>query len=557
MRRQLENLSEREFDLVVVGGGVYGAAIAWDGSLRGLSVALVERDDFGSGTSFNNAKTVHGGLRYLQHADFRRMRESIRERSILMRIAPHLVHPLPFGVPTYRDFLRSRAALGLALLLNDLVSWDRNRNGDPTQRIPGSRLISREQCLELAPGIPREGLTGAAVWYDCHMHNSDRMTLAFVRSAVEAGAVAANHLEVIGFLRHGERVRGVRARDALGGDEIEIRARVVVNAAGPWVDRVLRLLDSRPRPPLFIPSKAMNLITRPLLAGTALGLSSPKAGRDRDAWIEKGWRFIAVIPWRESSLIGTRHSRFAGEPDDLESKEQDIEGFLAEINQAYPAAKLQREDVRLVHRGLLPMAANPSSGDEVRLLKQYRIEDHRREGIRGLLTVVGVKYTTARDVAEKTVSRVFTLLERSPPRSRSRDTRLYGGNVERFADFMESEASRRPYGLSPEVVRHLVRSYGSAYPEVLRAIEDGRQWAEPVREGSLVIKAEIRYAVREEMALKLSSAVLRRTELGSAGHPGRKGLETAAELMGAELGWSAARREQEIDEVESFYRRRS
>lgn len=558
MRRQLKNLAEREHDLVVVGAGIYGAAIAWDATLRGLSVALIEKDDFGSATSFNSAKTIHGGLRYLQHADFRRMRESIRERSTLMRIAPHLVHPLAFLVPTYRDLTRSRAALGLALLLNDLVSLDRNRNGDPSKIIPGGRLVSRDECLSLAPGIAAEGLSGGAIWYDCHMHNSDRMTLAFVRSAAEAGAAVANHLEAAGFLRQRARVTGVRAKDLLGGEDLDIRGKVVINATGPWVERLLRLLGGGPRPPLFIPSKAMNLITRPLLEATALGLSSLRAHRDRDALVAKGWRFITIVPWRGTSLIGTRHSTFAGEPDGVEASELDIEEFLGEINQAYPAAKLRREDVRLVHHGLLPMAPAVSGGDEVTLVKQYRIHNHgREEGIDGLLSVVGVKYTTARNVAEKTVDRVLDVLGKQSPHCRSRETPLYGGKIERFAEFMEGEVSKRPYGLAPELARHLVLSYGSAYREVARAMEENRSWAEPVTAGSPVTKAEVRYAVREEMAETLSSVVLRRTELGSAGHPGRECLETCASIMVSELGWSEARRKQEIDDVEAFYRKRS
>jgi len=561
MRRSLKDLAEREFDLLVVGGGVYGAAIAWDATLRGLSVALVEKDDFGGATSFNSAKTIHGGLRYLQHADLRRMRESVRERSTLMRIAPHLVHPLAFLLPTYHDLRRSRAALGLALLLNDLVSFDRNRNGERSKFIPGGRLISREDCLARAPGIASEGLTGGAVWYDCHMHNSDRMTLGFVRSAAEAGAEVANHLEVTGFLRQGARVTGVRAKDGLGGEDIDIRARLVVNAAGPWVDRVLALLDDRPRAPLFIPSKAMNLVTRPLLEATALGLASPRAHHHRDAFISKGWRFITIVPWRGTSLIGTQHSAYQGGPGGVEASERDIEEFIAEINQAYPAAKLRREDVRLVHRGLLPAASPGSRGEEITLLKQYRIHDHgRQEGIPGLLSLVGVKYTTARDVAEKTVDRVFEIWGRRAPPSRGRESPLYGGNIHDFEEFVMligAEASKRSYGLAPEVVRHLALSYGSAQGEVLRAVEESPSWAEPVSEGTPVVKAEIRYAVREEMAKTLGSVILRRTELGSAGHPGRACLATCAAIMGTELGWSEARRQQEIDEVEAFYRTRS
>ena len=215
---------------MVVGAGVYGAATAWDASLRGLSVALIDKADFGSGTSFNNLKTIHGGIRYLQHADFKRMRESVRERRNLMRIAPHLVHPLPFLVPTYRGgFMKSRAVMRMALVVNDLVSWDRNRLDDRQKHLPAGRALGRDECLQLAPGLESENLTGGVLWHDAQMHNSDRLTLSFVLSAAEEGAVVANFVEATNLIRARGRVVGVQARDALeDADGLEIRGKLVV-----------------------------------------------------------------------------------------------------------------------------------------------------------------------------------------------------------------------------------------------------------------------------------------------------------------------------------------
>ena len=202
MKRDIAALADREFDLVVVGAGVYGAATAWDASLRGLSVALIDKGDFGSGTSFNSLKTIHGGLRYLQHADFTRMRESVRERRNLMRIAPHLVHPLPFLVPTYRgSLLKTRTVMRAALFINDLVSWDRNELADRQKHLPAGKALTRDACLEMAPGIERDGLTGGVLWYDAQMYNSDRLTLSFVLSAAKEGAVVANYVEATELIR--------------------------------------------------------------------------------------------------------------------------------------------------------------------------------------------------------------------------------------------------------------------------------------------------------------------------------------------------------------------
>ena len=544
MKRDIAALADRAFDLVIVGAGVYGAATAWDASLRGLSVALIDKGDFGSGTSFNNLKTIHGGLRYLQHADFTRMRESVRERRNLMRIAPHLVHPLPFLVPTYRgSLLKSRTAMRAALFVNDLVSWDRNELADRQKHLPAGRALTRDACLEMARGIEREGLTGGVLWYDAQMHNSDRLTLSFVLSAVKEGAVVANHVEATELIRDGSQVKGVRARDVLSEDDgLELRGRLVVNAAGPWVDG----LSPAPRK-LFHLSKAMNLVTRPIVGDVAIGVTSRRPHRDEDAVVSAGGRFLCLVPWRDVTLVGTSHAPFDGRPDELEATEEDILELIEDVNEAYPDAKLARRDVRLVHRGLLPRAPGSLNGVGITLQKTYRLDDHREDGIEGLLTIVGVKYTTARDVAEKAVDRALALLQKAPSASRSSETALVGGDIESFDDFVASATGDAP----PDVMRHLVYTYGSTYSEILKGDR------ERIVPGSPVLAAEVRHAVREEMASDLASVVLRRTELGTAGHPGRAVLEACADVIQSELGWSAVRKQHELESLETFYRRRS
>ena len=540
MRRDIAALADHEFDLVVIGAGVYGAAIAWDASLRGLSVALIDKADFGSGTSFNNLKTIHGGIRYLQHADFTRMRESVRERRNLMRIAPHLVHPLPFLVPTYRgSIMKSRTAMRVALLVNDLVSWDRNRIRDRQKHLPAGKTLTRDACLELAPGMQSENLTGGVLWHDAQMHNSDRLTLSFVLSAAEEGAVVANFVEATDLLRDDTRVTGVRARDVVAGTKgLEIRGKLVVNAAGPWVDR---LSSSKHR--LFHFSKAMNLVTRPVVRDVAIGVVSRRPHRDRDAVVDTGGRFLCLIPWRDVTLVGTAHARYTGTADDVEATEEDIRDLLDDVNDAYPQAELNREDVRLVHRGLLPMVSGTANGSGVTLVKSYQLDD----SVDGLLSIVGVKYTTARDVAAKAVDRALALIGKTYVASRSGDTPVIGGDIESFDDFLRTAEGDVP----ADVLRHLVYTYGSRYTELVKGD------CERVSGASPVVASELRHAVREEMALDLASVVLRRTELGTAGHPGGATLEACADIVRSELGWSDERKQEEIDSVEEFYRRRT
>jgi len=551
MKRDLGALAEREFDLVVVGAGIYGAATAWDAALRGLSVALVDKGDFGGGTSFNNLKTIHGGVRYLQHADLKRMRESIRERRHLMRIAPHLVHPLPFLVPTYRGGLvKSLPAMRAALFVNDVVSWDRNKDADPGKLLPGGRSVDREECVSLAPGVESEGLTGGVVWHDAQMHNSDRMTLCFIRSAAEQGAVVANHVECTKLVADGTRVRGIDAVDRLTGDtKFSVRAKLVVNTTGPWTDTLTG--SSRQ---LFHFSKAMNLVTRRIPGDVAVGVVSRRAHTDEDAVIDTGGRFLCVIPWRNVTLVGTAHGPFTGTAESLEVSESDVVSLIDDINAAYPGAALARSDVRLIHHGLLPRrvaAASPGGDNGVTLLKSYLLDDHREDGLEGLLSVVGVKYTTARDVAVKAVDRALEMLGASPRESRSHSQPLVGGDIEDFDSFVEGAISGRP-GLGGDVMRHLALTYGTLYESVLESGSSERLSPE-----SPVLEAEIHHAVRHEMAFDLPSVVLRRTELGSAGRPSPQSVEVCASILQSELGWSDRAKQEQVDSLEEFYRRRT
>ena len=555
MKRDLVDLAERSFDLVVIGAGVYGAAAAWDATLRGLSVALVDKGDFGSGTSFNNLKTVHGGIRYLQHADFKRMRESILERRTLLRIAPHLVQPLPFVVPTYRGSLKQgQLAMGIALLANDLVGWDRNRELAPEKHLPRGRLLSKQGCLELVPELDSESLTGGALWYDAQMYNSDRLTLSFVLSAAHRGASAANFVEAVGLATSSHRVEGVVARDRLTGDQFEIRAKYVLNAAGPWVDQMLATLNGSRPPRLFHFSKAMNLITRAIGAKVAVGITSRRHHRDSEALIQKGRRFLCLIPWRGYSLVGTAHMSHRGGPDEVETTEAEIEDLLADVNESFPEAALRRDDVRFIHRGLLPAKPMHSSGGHVDLMKSYCIRDHRADGVEGLLSLVGVKYTTARGVAEKAIDRIMDLLGRTVASTSSR-VPLEGGDIPAIENDVASLPRETQVDLSDRQCRRLLMTYGSRCRSLLT--ESDPDDLRPLGEGTDVLRCEIRHAVRQEMAVDLESAVCRRTELGSAGHPGGNLLRLAAELMAGELGWSESTTRAQIAGVDTFYRTRS
>jgi glycerol-3-phosphate dehydrogenase len=534
MVRDPARLAADAFDVIVIGAGIYGVAIARDAAQRGLSVALIDRGDIGGGTSFNSLKTVHGGIRSLQHGALAEMRLFVRERRALTRIAPHLVHPLPFLIPTWRHPLRNRTLMRMFFAAYDVASRDRNDSPDPSRHLPDSRALSRAECLERHPLVDPAGVTGGIQWHDCQMSSAERLALAFVQSAVHDGAVAATYVEAQALLVSGDRVAGLAVHDRLSGQNFDIRAPLVINAAGPWAGELLaRLVPDRPLGPTLAFSKAMNLVTPRLAGNIALGGLA-------------GSRFLFAVPWRECSILGTSHEPHTGGPDALSVTAAELERFLADVRLAFPRAGLRAEDVRLVHRGLLPATPNH------RLLKESVVRDHRADGLAGLLTVVGVRYTTARATAEQATDAAFRILGRTPPPCRTAVTPLAGGDIPDLDALLRQARGRGQPGLSEASARRLVFSYGTDHASLLSnaAVHD----LQPLSAACPVTRSEIRHAVRAELAVTLADAVLRRTETGSAGHPGREALEGAAAVMASELGWSPARVQQEIADVEAFYR---
>lgn len=548
MQRDLKCLSEKTYDLLIIGGGINGLAAAWDAALRGLKVALVEKSDYGAETSSATLKIVHGGLRYLQHLDFVRSRESIRERSTMLRIAPHLVEPFPFIVPTYGHLMKGKEFMTTGLLMNEAVGFDRNRRlADPARRIPCGRVLSRKECLDRVPGIKEEGLTGGVMLYDAQMYNSERLTLSFALSAAERGAELANYVEAFGLLREGRRVTGAKVRDKLSGSAFDIRARLVANMTGPWSDILLGLLE-RPDPPrIVLRSKGIQIVT-PRLA-EKVGLAVASKYRDPDALFSRGARHYFITPWRGVSLVGTTDTVYEGDPDNFRITGKDIRDFIAEINEAFPAAKLKPEQVPFAFGGLRPITEqNLQTGSQV--ARKYEINDHARDlGVEGLISVIGVKYTTCRFLAEKVVDLVARKLGWALSARATESTPLTGGKIGRFDDFLRDAIRKAPAGLDEPVIRHLVHNYGSAYENILKT--GGRECLPGSNE---VLQAEVVHAVREECALHLADVVFRRTDLGTKGHPGKEALQTCADLMGAELKWDAATKQREIEAVEERYR---
>ena len=390
--RHLPALSAETFDVLVVGGGIQGATIAWAAERRGLRTAAIDAADWGAGASANSLKIIHGGLRYLQHANLVRMRESIRARRRIQRLAPETVVPLACIMPGRGWGLRHPAALLAALTANAILSADRNRGVPAARRLPAGHLVSRAELEAAVPAGRFRDESGGMVWFDALARDIDRLTLAFVRGAAAAGACAANYVRAVRWLRAGDRIAGAVVADVLTGAEAEIRARQVVCAAGPGV----AALSPGQGAARWV--KAINLILKkPLVQDCALAIESKCTFHDSQAVIQRGHRNFFVVPWQGGTLFGTLYVPFDPARDPLAATGAEIAEFLRQINETGFFAPLAPADVGRVHAG-----AQAAGAQAIETAKQTKVVP----AAPGLWIVQGVKYTTAIETADEVVDRL-------------------------------------------------------------------------------------------------------------------------------------------------------
>ena len=534
MPRDFDRLSRTRYDLLIVGGGIHGLFAAYDAAQRGLSVALVERDDFGSGLSFNHQRTVHGGLRALETGDMGKVREQVAERRTWAVLTPHLIRPLPFLTGTYKFTAKSRWLVGAGMMAYNAIGRSRNVGLPPELRLPNAGVVSAQETLRLFPGIRRKGLTGGAMWHDYQATHPDRINWSVALAAIQAGAVLINYVEATGPLRESGRIAGARVRDCVTGAEADIEARVTLLCAGSGLEAAMNRFGVTGAPPLV---RAMNvLIDRP---GGGIGVASPGSSG----------RMLTAVPWRGSVLAGTHQSRdTVTVPEDGPSPAHVAE-MLDEVNAAFPSLDVTPHDVRLVHYGLTPAVVRHGMAQ---LMPESTIIRHAVQGRASLLSVVGVKFTTARHTAELAVDAICNEIGRSDVRCDTAAAPLPYAVLPSTVGALAADLLRTRPGLAPDMALHLADWYGGEAGDVVhfaleRGLIDRLDVASPVMSG------EIAYAVLHGHALRLSDAVLRRTLLGSAGHPGRDALFRAAAIMAPLLSWTEVRMADEISAVERRY----
>ncbi len=489
IKRDPAEAAEKTYDVIIVGGGIYGVALAREAAARGLRPLLLERDDFGGATSYNSLRIVHGGFRYLQKMDLHRFFESVGERRWLLQHFPELVKPLPCLMPLYGNGLFRPSILRTALMINDILSLHRNRSVPRENNLPGGNVIPPARVKEFFPMVDGRGLKGGAIWYDASMPDSQRLLMEMLRWAVSLGATAVNYMEVTELLTAGSAVSGVAAMDHAGGGEYQFHAPVVVNTAGPWC-RQLATRFHQDYPKLFHSSIAWNLLfDHPPLSDYALALAPKKP--DAQVYFLRSWNGYL--------LAGTIHQPWNGVEKQPLPSEASIENFIRDINDTVPGLNLRREDILHIFSGLLPAR---TEGTNQLAVREVILDHGKSGGPKGLYSVSGVKFTTARLVAEKVV------------------TTINPGAAKKNREHRPRQPIRGLFNLNSQMQ------------------ELPREWIE-----------ELQRIIREEAVVHLDDLIVRRTNLGNL----PRLAVTLAPQVARLFDWDEQRCQQEIERVEKFY----
>lgn len=547
------------YDLVVIGGGINGTGIARDAARRGLKVLLLEKNDFGAGTSAYSSRLIHGGLRYLANFEFDLVRESLQERELLLHSAPHLVQPITMAIPVYRGGQNPVWKIEAGMWLYDLLSWGKH--------MPSHRLLSREQFLRAYPGINPEGLQGGPVYYDAQAMLPERICVENAMAALQTGhASLLNHAQVQSFQMDRQGIRSLTFEDLLSGQTHTVLGKVYINASGPWVDEIIRLAaELKPTQPRLGGTKGTHIVVRrfPGAPQTAIYAEARADGRP-----------FFIIPWRDDTvLIGTTDTPYEGSLDHVIPTAKEVAYLLAETNHVLPQAQLSEENVLYAYAGVrpLPFAQGKRAGQ---ITRKHWIVDHAQDHdlpLPGLLSVIGGKLTTYRNLAEETVDYAaihyhLQLTNDIPvPPSDTRHAPLPGGrneqgnpleNWENYLAQKTQELAQRTT-LNPEPIRRLLTLYGSQAEKIVAIIGENPNWSQSLSPQSNIIAAQVVYAVRQEMACTTEDVMLRRLGCGLDPDLGLSVLEPLASLMGHLLGWSDTTIQAEIRDYKKHIEERN
>jgi glycerol-3-phosphate dehydrogenase len=513
VKRNLNAVGNQLFDLIIIGGGIIGAGVARDAALRGLNVLLIEREDFACGTTSRSTRLIHGGLRYLRMYDFKLVKQDLNEREILLKIAPHLVRRLEFVIPLLKSAPFYRLSLPFGLWLYNRFSHGAS--------LPSSYHLSAKETVDLEPSLKNtDGLVGAYLYYDAQVAYAERLCIENLADAAARGAVIINHATVNRLVFKDNIVSGVRIKDELSGEEFQANGRIILNATGPWTDRILHQFKAG-HAYTIRKTKGVHLLTDKI-SNNALVL-----------FAKSDSRLFFVIPWLDYTLVGTTDTDYTADLDKVYADKSDVDYLVSELGYYFPDFK--RENIHSTYASLRPLVPknNKSASDNSRA---HRLVDHeQQDGIGGLLSVLGGKNTAYRGIAEEAVNLIIKKIGRNEVCTTAH-TLLPGA-----PDVIPAEQEKiaRAGGLPVATITHLASIYGSRMGSVLKYIDEDKRLSIPISGGGPDILAQIKHAVREEEALSVSDFILRRSLIGLRPDQGLDAVDTVAREMAVLLGWNS------------------
>jgi glycerol-3-phosphate dehydrogenase len=521
-------MSDETYDVAIVGAGVNGAGIAMDAALRGLKVIILDQDDMCSGTSAVSSRLIHGGLRYLEYAEFPLVFESLRERIILRKVAPHLVQPLRIAIPIYKGAKRGRLLIRLGMIAYDLLSAGKT--------VARHDMLDHEEILKVEPGLAGEGLLGAARYFDAQITFAERLVLENLLAAKAAGAEILTHTSVTSINIENGRVTSLDCEDRINGQQRRVKSLAVINAAGPWVDAVVDTAD-RNAPQLVGGTKGSHIVVGKF------------DGAPADAFYVEALadgRPIFIIPWNDQYLIGTTDIRYDGDLAEIRASQEEVDYLLAETNRVFPAAQLTSGDIHYAYAGVRPLPKR-DKGPESSITRRHIILENTNIAA-GLISIIGGKLTTYRNLAEQAVDQLGKTLSRRLPSCRTREALLPGAYriIEARALLASIDS------LSPAGVERLLAIYGGRAATIVSKAGDDADSLRCIDEQATVLAAEVSFAVNEEFARTLIDIVFRRLMLGLSADQGRTLYEEVATLAAAACNWDDDRRDKELHALRAF-----
>lgn len=539
LQRYIEKHTENSFDVIIIGGGITGAAVAYAAAGKGLSVALFEKKDYGGATSAATSKLIHGGLRYLANMEFKLVRESLQERRILGNIAPNFVYPLPFLFPNYKRWKGNIWKITAGMYLYDALSYDKKYTWDKSKQLPNHKTISYKKTIKREPNLIKENLRNSIIFYDYQSIFPERLTLSFIKSAAEYGAKISNYSKVNNFVYDNEnKISGITVEDILYNETKTVNSKLIINCGGTWADKILNMASKNEKVSHKVKrSEGVHIITEKIAGNHVVSLQKEDGGH------------MMIMPWRNHSLIGTTDKEYEGNPDNYSVSKESIEEIIQAVNKNF-GKKIMYSDIKHAYGGLRPLVDDQTKGS-YKSSRKYEVYDNAIDGIDGMITVEGGKYTTSRSLASEVMNMVSVKLNKTLSETVSDNLYLSGSEIRDMKQFMIKQHLNYT-DFSKDTIEYISKNYGTDSKIVFQIARNNPEYAEIISKDGEIL-AEVFYAIKYESAKTLKDIMLRRTGTGTLGNPGKEIFDKIIKLAAKMLDWDSNRIKKEYNSMLKIY----